>query len=927
METRRDFLKKTALLAGATLAGLPVVAELAPPADAGADAVVDSPRRVELLDSDWRFQLVDAMFGVALTDWTWTPGTPGPIPPVTGAWKKTTSGEDTLAPNSYGWFRTVLPDLKGPGRTVHFDCVDDNGTVYLNGTELLHHEGWDDPFDVDLDPAWLLGGPNVLVVLVQNIGGPGGITRPVRAGRRLPDVDLAGIHHDDSGWRTVQVPHDYVVESPFDPHADTGHGALPLTPAWYRRRFTLPLSDRGKCVELYFEGVYRNATVYVNGRKVYFQDDGYDPFHVDIGSAVMFGAENVLAVHVDPCRAEGWWYEGGGIYRHVWLTVCDPLHVIPWGVYVTSRVTDLLALTRSAELTIVTELVNDGPHTRWFNLATTVLDPQGKPAVSAVSSHAALPGQQMKLIQTTSLNRAELWSLETPVLYTAVTTVTERRRVVDTFRQTFGIRMIRFDADHGFFLNEKPVKLQGTCNHQDAVGVGIGVPDSLLWWRIQRLKDTLGCNAIRCSHNPMAPALYDACDGLGMLVMDETRHPGTAPDVKAVVGTPFADTEHIEKMVRRDRNHPSVILWSMANEEWSVQGDPYGATMMKALMAAVHRHDTTRPVSSAVNSGTGNGWMVGFGSVEDLLGVNYNYQDYDWLHAQYPARPIFGSETASDISCRGNYETDPVRAHLASYMSPEGSWRPLAEREFVAGGFAWTGFDYRGETTPYGWPEVNSNYGLLDLCGFPKDAAFYYKAWWIPERPMVHIFPHWNWPGREGSAVPVWCFSNCERVELFLDGLSQGAQDMPRYGHVQWDHVVYAPGALVAVGYRAGRAVARKVVETTGPPRALRLSAVRNALAMDGRDTIPVEVEVVDAVGRVVPTAGNPVAFAVRGAGAIAGVGNGDPSSHELNQADTRSAFNGRCMVLVRSGTTRGTALLTADSDGLTGAMLTFHVA
>jgi beta-galactosidase len=944
METRRDFLKKAALLAGATMAGLPT--------PTFADAEPD-PRRVELLDSDWRFRRVDAVLsGIRLTDWLWTPapsplagragegwalGVPGDIPPLSENWKPTTPGDDTLAPSSDGWFRTVLPDLKGPGRTVHFECVDDIGTVYLNGKELLHHEGWSDPFDVDLDSAWNVNGPNVLVVLVQNLGGPGGITAPVTAIGSQAAPAMAAVHYDDSDWRTVHLPHDYVVEGDFDPQGDVGHGALPLTPAWYRRRFYLPRlcaalpqsgadprADQGKSVRLYFEGVFRNATVYINGKPVHFQDDGYDPFHIDISADVLFGADNVLAVHVDPRRAEGWWYEGGGIYRHVWLTVCDPVHVVPWGVYVTSQVSNVLTAP-SAVLTIETELTNDGGQGHPVKIATRIIDPQGHTAAAVASAQWIAPGGMLKVGQEVLLAHARLWSLESPCLYTAETTLLDEDRVLDTFRQTFGIRTIRFDVDRGFFLNEKPVKLQGTCNHQDAVGVGIGVPDSLHWWRIRRLRDVLGCNAIRCSHNPMAPAIYDACDALGLLVMDETRHPGSPPDMKGFTGTPYRDTRHIEAMVRRDRNHPSVIIWSMANEEWAVQGDPYGAQMLSYLMDAVHEYDTTRPISTAVNAGTDHGWMVGFGSVEDLLGVNYNYQDYDWLHRQYPNKPIFGSETASDESCRGIYQTDPISAHLTSYMSPEGSWKPLAERAFVAGGFAWTGFDYRGETTPYGWPEVNSNYGLMDLCGFPKDAAFYYQAWWRRERPLVHIFPHWNWPD-DGRTVPVWCFSNCERVDLILNGVSLGTLDMPLYGHLQWDNVKYAPGRLTAVGYVGGREVARHIVETTGPPHALRLSADRSRLTADGEDTIPVQVEVVDASSRVVPTADNSVRFSVRGAGVIGGVGNGDPSSHEPNQGSARRAFNGLCMVLVRSGTISGKVVLTAVADGLAGASLKFWV-
>ncbi len=932
MMKRREFLQ--ASLVGIAAASFPLISlrDARAEADRKTAAASLAPRRVELLDADWRFATEEPLhLATPVTDWVWTPGTADQADAMTApgldtsgaAWKKTASGDSTLAENSGGWFRTTLPDIPGPGRTVHFECVDDNGVVYLNGQKLLEHTGWDSPFNAALDPAWRVGGPNVLTVFVQNVGGGGGITQPVSVGKIDPRGDFTSAAFNDRSWRTVHLPHDYVVEGAFDPKGDVGHGALPVTAAWYRKHLDVPASDRGKSVWLYFEGVFRNATVYVNGKQLYFQDDGYDPFHVDIADAVNYGGPNVIAVYVNARGGEGWWYEGGGIYRHVWLNVADPVHVIPWGVYVTSDVQNVLTAP-SATLTIQTHLTNASAAARTVTVHTDIVGPDGRTAATAESSHLAPAAGDLEITQTASVPSVMLWSLETRNLYQALTTISADGKVLDRFAQKFGIRTLRFDADHGFFLNEKPVKLQGTCNHQDFVGVGIAMPDSILSWRMQRLKDQLGCNAIRCSHNPMTPAMYDACDELGLLVMDETRHPGDAVETKASTASTFTHTEHIEKMVRRDRNHPSVIMWSMANEEWGIQGDPFGATMLTALMYAVRKHDKTRPVTTADNSGTGNGWLVGFGAVEDLLGVNYNYGDYDWLHAQYPKKPVFGSETASDVTCRGIYETNAAAGHITSYHSPEGSWQPLGSREFVLGGFAWTGFDYRGEPSPYPWPEISSNFGLLDVCGFPKDVAFYYKAWWKQDEPLVHIFPHWNWAGKEGQTVPVWCFSNCDRVELFVNGVSQGAQEMPPFGHVQWDHVVYQPGALKVIGSRAGVTVATKTVETTGAPASIRMSADRSLLTADGEDTVPVTVEILDAQGRVVPTASNMVTFAVHGAGVNAGVGNGDPASHELNLAPTRSAFNGLCMVLVKAATRGGGITLSASSPGLTGAKLNF---
>ncbi len=934
---RRDFLRygmgtlaaaTVPTQAGAALLGTtPVELTTMLPRQGGA-----LPRRVELLDDNWLFHPDKVLLqGKPVTGWEWMPGTPdqehmmvGPDAASLSGWTATTPGVSTLQPNSYGWFRTTLPNLKGGHKVLQFSSVDDNGTVFLNGKRLMYHEGWSSPFLVDLGSAWNDHGPNVLVVLVQNVDGPGGIMGAVSLGMLPPGDDFRSPVYNDTHWRKVQLPHDYIVEGQYSKTADAGHGSLPVFPAWYRKHFYVSSDDSGKSAWLYFEGIFRSATIYLNGVKVHFQDGGYNSFHVDIAQHLRFGENNVLAIHVDPTGFEGWWYEGGGIYRHVWLNIADPVHVAPWGVYVTSEVHNVLS-NPSADLTIETKIVNQSHVHTEVRASTAIVAPDGS-TVGSTGGVVSLPPYSERVVyHHVTIEHAQLWSLEERHLYNAVTTIEGNGRTIDKHTQRFGVRTLRFDPDYGFFLNEKSVKLQGTCNHQDFVGVGIGMPDSILYWRMAQLKEKLGCNAIRCSHNPMSPAMYEACDELGLVVMDEIRHPGDSPAAKANVGTPYKNTAHVESMILRDRNHPSVIMWSLSNEEWAVQGDSYGAEMFSYLMDAVHKHDTTRPCTSAVNAGPGKGWLIGYGKVEDILGVNYNYEDYDYLHKQYPNKMIFGSETASDVSCRGNYVTNNTAAHITSMMSPEHSWRPLARRKFVAGGFCWTGFDYRGEPTPYGWPEINSNFGLLDMCGFPKDDAFYYRAWWKPEEPLVHIFPHWNWPGDEGKTKAVWCFSNCDEVELFLNGKSLGSQKMPEWGHVEWNDVVYTPGTLEVRGYRAGTVVATKRVATTGKPAALRLTAGRSTLNADGEDIIPVEVAVVDANGDVVPTADNLVHFNVTGAATNGGVGNGDPSCHQPNQAPYRSAFNGLCMVLVRSTHQQGVAHLTASSGGLKAATLQFE--
>ncbi|HEV2454724.1 MAG TPA: glycoside hydrolase family 2 TIM barrel-domain containing protein, partial [Verrucomicrobiae bacterium] len=620
----------------------------------------------------------------------------------------------------------------------------------------------------------------------------------------------------------------------------------------------------------------------------------------------------------------------------------------PWGVYVTSEVADITTAP-SAKLQIETTVANRLDSNVECSVVSTILDPEGK-AVATATNTVRAPGRMIpseiharpvfsgdidqpsdlhegtKLTQEINLSSARLWSLEERNRYTLVTEIFWSGKRVDRQTQKFGIRTLRFDPNDGFFLNEKPVKLNGVCNHQDFIGVGIGMTDSLLYYRMKRLQE-FGCNAIRCSHNPMTPAMYEACDELGLLVMDENRHPGSSIAVKSWTGQPYDNTWHMESMVLRDRNHPSIIMWSMWNEEFAIQNTPFARQMMATLIEAVHKHDQTRPVTCANNSGAENrAWSGGVADAEDILGVNYNYEDFEILHQGFPDKMLFGSEIGSNLECRGVYHTDKEMAHQTSYMAPDDSWEPLGSRKYVAGGFYWTGFDYRGETTPFGWPEINSNFGFLDMCGFPKDHAFYWKAWWSRNEPLVHVFPHWNWPGKEGQNVPVWCFSNCDEVELFLNGRSLGKKSMPEFRHLQWDDVIYEPGRLEAKGYVRGQIVASKVVETTGAPAAINLMPDRMRLASDGQDTVPITVAVVDAHGRVVPTADNKIHFEITGAGVNAGVGNGDPSCHEPNQANFRSAFKGYCMVLARASRTAGTIQVTAASDGLSGASIQLSV-
>ncbi len=952
-------MKKTLPLAALALAilTLPTQSQAAPPA-----------RRHILMDAGWRFAPdVPAPIrdSVPLTAWRWRAGqadeaarmTAAGLDTATPSWKDAATGEDVFGGRvGLAWFHATLPASaaidQARHRLLRFGGVDDNATVYLNGMKLIHHEGWNDPFDVPLDAAWKSGGPNILTVLVENTAGGGGITGSATLGISADPSggDPSRPAFRDAAWRTVHLPHDYVIESTFTPKGDPSHGSLIPTPAWYRKTFTLPASDKGRALWLDFDGVYRDATVTLNGVTLGTHSCGYTPFRFDISQAAHYGGPNVLAVHVNAQHEEGWWYEGGGIYRHVWLTVADPIHIAPWGTFVSTKMPEPepSGVPSPAIVNVKTTLAGqislsamywapNNPNSRHLSyvLTSRVLDPAG-----AVVATAVTPIKQVNaegLTQQVTVPRPMLWSLETPRLYTLHTEIQNRGQLVDAVDTPFGIRTLRFDAEKGFFLNGKPVKIKGTCNHQDFAGVGVAMPDSLLYWRVKKLK-AMGSNAYRMSHNPPTSELLDACDKLGMLVMDENRHLGDTEDGKASQNTPYADLHEVRSMVLRDRNHPSVIMWSMCNEE-GIQGTPHGRDIFAAMKRTVDAADGTRPVTCAMNGGYDS--ADGITSVEDLQGINYNPGAYDGFHRAHPAMPLYGSETASEVATRGiygpdtfkidgiTYLGDQAKGHISAYdlhapgwaQTAEAAWQPIADRPFVAGGYVWTGFDYKGEPTPFGWPDVNSNFGIMDECGFPKDSYYYYQSVW-GDKPIVHLLPHWNWAGREGRPITVWAYSNAARVALSLNGASLGTKDMPRNGHLEWS-VPYAPGTLTATGYdSAGKVMATDKVETTGAPTALRLSTDRATLQADGEDLTMVEVDVVDAQGRVVPTADTLVSFTVKGAGRIRGVGNGDPSSHEPDQAGQRRAFGGKCLVIVGAGDRPGGITLTANAPGLQPAAL-----
>jgi beta-galactosidase len=734
-----------------------------------------------------------------------------------------------------------------------------------------------------------------------------------KTGNFMPACAIA---FDDSEWRPLDLPHDWAIELPFENDPDlSSKGFHPLgrkypatSVGWYRRVFDLPAEDAGRRLTIEFDGAYRDAMVVFNGFYIGRHSGGYDPFSFDVTDFANPGQRNVLLVRVDATESDGWFYEGAGIYRHVWLVKSNPLHVAKWGTFVRSAVR-----SSQATLSIRTEVENHGKESRSARIISTILDPSGAAlGKDAAASASISAGGAHEYGQEIAVSNPKLWSLEERNLYKLVTEVQANGEVVDRYETLFGIRTVEFDAQRGFLLNGLPVKLKGTCNHQDHAGVGVALPDAVQYYRIAKLRE-MGCNAIRTSHNPPTPELLDACDQLGMLVFDETRMMSSNPEGLSQ----FAD------LVRRDRNHPSVFMWSMGNEEGQANTEK-GVLILNAMKNVSTRLDGSRPVSIAPTGAIGTGGLA----VCDVVGYNYMDPQAEAFHNAHPDRPVMGTETVSAVGTRGVYVTDPAKGFVSSYdpytttgrASAEGWWSFCNARPWLSGGFVWTGFDYRGEPSPYQWPNIGSQYGIVDTCGFPKDSFFYYQSWWT-EKPVLHLFPHWNWPGMEGKMIAVWAYSNFDRVELFLNGQSLGVKDVKKDSHVAWI-VPYAPGVIEARASKQGQPTLTAKRETAGMAARLILRSNRESISADGEDVAMFAVEVQDAQGRVVPIADHEVTFHVSGAGKLLGVGNGDPTDHASDKGPSRKAFSGYCMALVQSARSAGSITVEASSPGLTSSSI-----
>jgi beta-galactosidase len=782
------------------------------------------------------------------------------------------------------------------------------GTALGNGVRenLLFDFGWEFKFGHGSDPVKDLG-----FGLGQSDFSKTGDFKPAKAG------------FDDSAWRTLDLPHDWAVELPFE-HDDSGtgdsqlrsHGYKPIgrrypenSVGWYRREFEIPTGDVGRRIRVEFDGMFRDALVWVNGCFVGRNDNGYAPFGFDLTDFLAYGKKNYILLRVDASFGDGWFYEGAGIYRHVWLTKTDPVHLGKWESTVRSTLNG-----ESAILALSTVVQNESNQNVSGKVSWKILDAKGAIVATAESARQPVAGNAAStFVASARLTKPALWSVTEPNLHSAVVSVEADGKVRDAEQVTFGVRTAVFDADKGFLLNGKQLKIQGTCNHQDHAGVGAALPDRIQTFRLGVLQE-MGCNAVRTSHNAPTPEWVEACDRMGVMMMCETRQMSSNTE----------GMRQLELMIKRYRNSPSIILWSIGNEEWVLQDAmaEQGQRIAASMVRLCHSLDPTRVVSAAVNGDNEKGLSVPL----DIIGFNYNTRKWpEAFHKKYPKRPIFGSETSSAISTRGAYVTDSARNTVNSYdgvvgwgETPEAWWKFYGTHEWEAGGFAWTGFDYRGEPTPYGWPSINSQFGIVDMCGFPKDYFYYYKAWWRKE-PSLHLFPHWNWHGREGDEIPVWVYSNLEEVELFVNGKSVGSQKVPQLGHVEWK-VNFEPGVIEARGTKDGKVVLTEKRETTGPVASFRLTADRTEINADGEDVSMVRVEALDSEGRLVPTASNTLTFRVTGSGNLIGVGNGNPNCLESDKGPTRSLFNGLAQAIIQSTKAAGEIQVEASTRGPQGA-------
>jgi beta-galactosidase len=752
---------------------------------------------------------------------------------------------------------------------------------------------------------------------------------------------------NDADWRVLNLPHDWSIEGKFskDHPATPGGGALPGGIGWYRKTFTMSELEKDKLTFIEFDGVYRNSEVWINGHYLGKRPYGYSSFRYELTPFLKFGKEkNVLAVKVDNSQQpNSRWYSGSGIYRNVWLVTTGKICVDHWGTFITtSEVTD-----QSAKVNLQIKIRNAFDKEQAAVAKTIIYDKSGKKITAVETNIKILNNSSNEIIHNLTVEKPILWSVEEPYLYKAVTTIENEGKITDTYETNFGIRTFSFEVDKGFILNGKQVKIKGVCNHHDLGFLGAAINTRALERQLEIMKD-MGVNGIRTSHNPPAPELLDLCDRMGFIVMDE------AFDMWKKKKTEFDyalnwDEWHkrdLEDMVLRDRNHPSVFIWSIGNEvneQWDKK-DSSGTVIAKELVKIIKMLDQTRPITQNCNEQDPLNPVIKSGAL-DLIGYSYGQSKYLDFPKTYPGKKFIGSETTSALATRGHYDmpSDSIRRWPERWDKPfdkgnpdntcssydncsapwgstqEETWKLIKKYDFLSGMYIWTGFDYLGEPTPYSWPSRSSYFGIVDLAGFPKDAFYMYQSEWT-NKSVLHVFPHWNW--KDGETIDVWAYTNCEEVELFLNNKSLGTKK--KVGddlHLMWQ-VKFVSGTLKAIGRTKGKEILIKEIKTAGAPSKITLEADRNKINADGSDLSFITVKILDNKGTVVPNANNLVNFEITGEGKIIGVDNGLQTSDEPFKANYRKAFNGMCLAVVQSNEKAGKIKITAMSSGLQEAAI-----
>lgn len=757
---------------------------------------------------------------------------------------------------------------------------------------------------------------------------------------------------DDSNWRELRLPHDWAIEGPFRDDLPNAEGKLPyMGIGWYRKTFTVPESDAGKQVFVEFDGAMSHSKVYLNDQYVGEWPYGYSSFRFDLTPHLKVGKENVLAVRLENKIRMSRWYPGAGIYRKVSLVKTAPVHIAHWGTYVTTPEVSV----NSATVRIETTVRNHNKSAHPVELRHEVYEAglkRVKVAETTTGKGSIAPDSTEVATATLELSKPKRWDVESPNLYLVVTSVLQNGKLVDSYETTFGVRTIKFTAEDGFHLNGRRVQLKGVCLHHDLGPLGAAFHTRAMERQLEIMQE-MGANAIRTSHNPPAPELLELCDRMGILVIDEAFDSWAKGKTENSYHTLFEEwhEKDIVALVRRDRNHPSIIMWSSGNEVFELHSDE-GKAVSQMLTDIFHREDPTRPVT--VGSNKSKPIMGDWKDSVDVIGANYNQSVYPIFLEKNPGYAIYGSETSSTTSSRGEYYF-PVKEprnraqklrggarnnQISSYdywgpgwsITPDKQFELLEKNPNFAGEFVWTGFDYIGEPTPFlAWDQTlnlnfkneaeakraqeankrlnkgkassrSSYFGIVDLCGFPKDRYYLYQAHWRPDYPMAHILPHWTWPERIGEITPVYVYTSGDEAELFLNGESLGRRSKKQYEYrLKWNEVKYQPGELKVVAYKEGKPWAEQTMKTAGAPSQLSLSADRTTIKADGDDLSFITVRIEDSEGIIIPQAGDLIQFKITGPGEIIGVGNGDSTNHESFQGDQHSAFNGLCLAIVRT--------------------------